>query len=269
LNPKTYIVTHDFTSVAEAAAKHAVELARQTKAKVMLLHIVKSDSEKAEALKKLEAEKAKLNLSATDPIVGVRVVAGSIFTDIAKVAKEENASFIMMGTHGAKGMQKVFGSFAIKVITSTDIPFIVVQDKVPADKIRTIVFPVDLTFESLQILNFAAMIAAEFDSEIHLVAVHETDRDLARKISNHIEVVKKQLNKKQVKFSIHLLEKSGNFQNMVINYAKEKNAEMIAMAYHSERLLPQFDPFAQTLITNDLKLPVMILNAKESGNLYF
>jgi hypothetical protein len=44
---------------------------------------------------------------------------------------------------------------------------------------------------------------------------------------------------------------------------------MIALAYHSESLLPQFDSFAQSLITNEEKLPVMIIAAKPAGNLYF
>ena len=41
--------------------------------------------------------------------------------------KKKSASAIIMGTHGAKGMQKLFGSFAMKVIISTSVPFMVVQ----------------------------------------------------------------------------------------------------------------------------------------------
>ena len=47
-----------------------------------------------------------------------------------------------MGTHGMKGMQKLTGSWALKVIVKSKVPFIVVQDP-PADQERyhNIVFP--------------------------------------------------------------------------------------------------------------------------------
>jgi hypothetical protein len=44
---------------------------------------------------------------------------------------------------------------------------------------------------------------------------------------------------------------------------------MVAIAYHSESLLPQFDTFAQSLITNENNLPCMILKSKQAGALYF
>jgi hypothetical protein len=54
-----------------------------------------------------------------------------------------------------------------------------------------------------------------------------------------------------------------------LNYAKEKSIDLIGIAYHSESLLPQFDTFAQSLITNDQNLPCMVLNSKLASALYF
>ena len=50
---------------------------------------------------------------------------------------------------------------------------------------------------------------------------------------------------------------------------KENNGGLIAIAYHYESLLPQFDSFAQDLITNKLGLPVLIVNSKLASALYF
>jgi len=43
------------------------------------------------------------------------------------------ALMVVMGTHGIKGMQKLMGSWALKVITSSKVPFIAVQDTPKAD----------------------------------------------------------------------------------------------------------------------------------------
>jgi hypothetical protein len=34
-------------------------------------------------------------------------------------------------------------------------------------------------------------------------------------------------------------------------------------------MLPQFDPFAQTIITNEQKIPVLIINGKDAGNYFY
>jgi nucleotide-binding universal stress UspA family protein len=265
-----YLVPHDFTSVGETATRHALEMARQTRGEVHLLNIVKSTGEKPEAQKKFDEAVAKLNLSASDPKVVVHVEAGNIFTDIAKKASEIRASYIIMGTHGAKGMQKVFGSFAIKVITSTFVPFIIVTEgSIPRTKIQKIVFPINSTSESLQISKFAGNKAEEFNREIHIIAPQEKDLELKRKITIYMDLVNKQLQKKNLKVITAMVEKKKAYQDAIMQYAKEQKADIIAISYHSDRLLPQLDSFAQSLITNSEKLPVLIINSKEVTSTYY
>lgn len=265
---KTILVPHDFSVVGEAATRHAIQMARQIQADVYLLHVVKSDSEKAAAQKKFAEVVAKLNLEPNDIKVLTIAKSGSIFTDIAIVAESIKASLIIMGTHGTKGMQKVFGSFAIKVINSTFVPFIIVQDVVPHEKIKKIIFPIETSSESLQVMNIAANLAIEFGAEILLVAQKETDTSLAMKIKVHLEVVSKQLAKKGVKSGFQLIEKSKTFDEKLMKIAKADNSDMIAIAYHDDSFFGT-GSFAQNLITNDGKIPVLIIKAKESGNYYY
>jgi len=264
-----YLVPHDFTPVADIAVRHALQIARQTNGIVYLLHVTKADSEKAAANAKFAALIPKLGLSIGDPKVEPIVKTGSIFTDIGTVAKDKHCSLVIMGTHGAKGMQKVFGSFAIKVITSTDVPFVIVQDRTPTERIEKIVFPINLTRESLQVMNAAANLALDFNATIHLIAPKETDNALVRKIHIHLEVVKSQLEKRNVKFEIIYLEKDKNFQGKILDYGKKIGTDLYAIAYFSDSLLPQFDTFAQNMITNEQQMPCLIINSKETGSTYF
>lgn len=270
MSTSVYLVPHDFTAVGETATRHAIEMARQTKGEVHLLNIVKSASEKPGMQTKFDEVLAKLNLGASDPKVQVHVEAGNIFTDIAKKASEIRASYIIMGTHGAKGMQKVFGSFAIKVITSTFVPFIIVQEgSVPHNQIAKILFPINSTSESLQISKFAGNKAEEFNSEIHIIAPSEKDLELKRKILIYMDLVNKQLSKKNLKVVTAYIEKKKAYHLAIVEYAKEHSCDIIAISYHSDRLLPQLDPFAQSLITNSEKLPVLIINSKEVTSTYY
>jgi nucleotide-binding universal stress UspA family protein len=269
VEPLSLLVAHDFTAVADAATLHALHLARQLKAEVHLLHIIKNDSEAAAANQKFDEIKNKLALKPWDPKLHTHVKKGNIFNDIGNTAEQLKCMLIIMGTHGAKGMQKVFGSFAIKVINSTNIPFVIVQDKIPSESIKKIVFPVDTNKESLQIVYMAATIASQFNSEIIMVAPKEEDAALKTKLKVHIEVVKKQIEKRNVKHEIKLLEKTKAYHETVLDFARQQQADMIAISYFSDRLLPQFDPFAQSIITNKDKLPVLILTASETGIGFF
>lgn len=267
---RAYLVPHDFTAVGDSAARYAVHLSLQSNANVHLLHVVKSDSEKAGARKKLEEVIQKMKAFGPNVKFEIHIEAGSIFTDIAKVAEKIHASLIIMGTHGAKGVsQKLFGSFAIKVITSTSCPFVIVQDKVPSAQLKKIVFPINLNSESLQVSKVAGVLATDFNAEIHMVAPKEKQLDLSQKLIIYSELVKKELAKLNIKAQTQFLDKSQAYHDAIVQYAKANAADLIAITYHSEAMLPQFDPYAQTLITNSAKIPVLIINGKDAGNYYF
>ena len=121
------LVPWDFTPVAENALKHAVRLARRIKenVKIYLLHIAKREKDIPELLDDLK-KIAEIETESTGISVQAIVREGSIFTEIGEVAKEVNAFLVVMGTHGIRGMQKLTGSWALKVIANSDVPFYVV-----------------------------------------------------------------------------------------------------------------------------------------------
>ncbi len=43
--------------------------------------------------------------------------------------ERNHALMVIMGTHGIKGLQKYTGSWALKVIIGSSVPFLVIQDK--------------------------------------------------------------------------------------------------------------------------------------------
>lgn len=254
------LVPYDFTPITRAALSHAFALGKILGEDIELLHIVAKESDKSKAengfkdlLNSLsDEEQSKLT---------TRIRVGDIFRDITREAEEGGFELLVMGTHGAKGLQKIMGSKAIKVITSGNTPFVVTQTKGPTGVIKSIVMPVDLTKESAQIVRFATKLAKRFNAEVHIVFKSETDEWLDKKLKNNVSYMRNVLNSDGVKYVINSLPGKKSLAKEVIDYGTQHNADLFAIAHFSESILPQFDSFSQDIITNPLQLPVLIVNA--------
>lgn len=268
MHSNLYIVPHDFSKVGEKALNYGIHLGRNVNTEIQLLHVVSNKSEVTNAKLKLEEIITKTERPSNITLT-VNIQVGSIFDEIGKIATKERAQLIIMGTHGEKGMQKVFGSYALKVITSCEIPFLIVEEDVVITPVKRVVVPIDLTKESLQIVNTAGDIAIMFDGAVHVIGEKQRDELMTQQMKNRILIVKNQYEEKNVNCSVEFLKDGGSYHKKIMEYAKDQKADMIAFAYHSESLLPQLDKFAQHLITNPLKLPCLVINSKPASALYF
>ncbi len=268
MNRNLYIVPHDFTPVGDTALNYAINLSKRVNVEIRLLHVVSSKSEEANAISKLD--KIIENAGIHEGISFSKSISeGSIFDEIGNIARKESAQLIFMGTHGSTGMQKLLGSKAMKVIVSADTPFIILQKDTPFRDIKNIVIPIDLTKESLQIVNNAGDMANIFGATVHVVGEKQNDQYLSQQMKTRILIVKKQYQDRNVPCLVEMMPKGGSYSKKIMEYVKEKEIDMVAIAYHSESLLPQFDTFAQSLITNENNLPCMILKSKPVGTHYF
>ncbi len=267
MSKNLYIVPYDFTPITHNALEYALFLGEKIHLEIMILHIAASREKGKPMVNKLVEVKNKLNVP-EGVEVSTKVVVGNLFSDIGRIAKENAAQLIIMGTHGSRGMQKIFGAKAMKVIVSAECPFIVVQKNTKPRDIKSVVVPIDLTKESMQIVNYAGDIANIFNAEVHVLAEKQTDQILNTRIQNRIKLVKEQYEERNVNAQISFV-KRRSYGKRVMNYVKANKIDMIAIAYHSESLFPQFDSFAPNLITNKEALPVLIVNSKLASALYF
>jgi nucleotide-binding universal stress UspA family protein len=268
MNKNLYIVPHDFTPVGDAALNYAIHLSKHVSIEIRLLHVVSSKSDMAKASVKLDEIIAKAG-NHKDVHFSKSIREGSIFDQIGELARSEKAQLIIMGTHGALGLQKLLGSNAIKVVVNADTPFIILQKDTPFKEIKNIVVPIDLNKESLQIINNAGDLAAMFGATVHVVGEKQSDEYLSQQMKTRILIVKKQYVERKVPCTVELVPPGGSYSKKIMEYARTHAIDMVAIAYHSESFLPQFDTFAQSLITNDSKLPCMILKSKQASSLYF
>ena len=260
MSKRTFVVPHDFTYTADNALDYAIKLAKQVDAKIELIHIVAKEDEILTTEKKLASIAG--NFPHSD--ISCKSIHGSIFTDIGKFAEQNDAIAIIMGTHGSKGMQKVFGSFAMKVIISTSVPFMIVQDNSEIKNIENILFPIHTTLESLQIVSLAGNIAKMFDSTIHIIGQKESEIGRVKKIKANLMGLAKRLEKMNVKCKLNLVDGETEYFDSISEYSKKINADLIAYSYDSDRFFASNDKFAQSIIFNKQNLPSIIINSKSA-----
>ena len=261
-NQAIYLVPFDFSPIGENAALHALQMAATIGGSVTLLHVVKSEHEVTNAEQLLDEVVGNMAQGRSVSVSG-RVVVGSIFEEIGRIAEALDAHLIVMGTHGARGLQKIFGSHAIRVITSSSIPFVVTQEKTHGDSINRIVMPVNLTKESIQVMKFAVDLAQKFDAEVHVLGEAEADEWLENKVKVNMMLARKYFAKHGIRSEVTMLPGNKSYEEEVIEYGQANNADLFAIAYFTESLLPQFDTFAQSVITNEPQIPVLVINAQE------
>ena len=262
MNTKLLVPT-DFSEVAQSAMQHAIKFSEIINADVVLLHVVSSRDEVEEAKEKLSKEITLGNSisSSCNLISFVRI--GNIFEDIGDVAAELGISLIFMGTHKASRWQKLVGSRAIKVISSSPVPFIVTQEKLMnSSGYDNIVVPLDLNVETKQKLELVAKIAHYFDSQVHLLTNDDSDEFIKTKLKANQVWASNYLESKDIKNSSHLVDQDDSLAEGIFKLSKEVDADLIAiMNLEDETVLGLYEnTFQEEIVANDLKVPVLCVN---------
>jgi nucleotide-binding universal stress UspA family protein len=265
-NP-VFLVPTDFSEVCTNAAHRAASLAKDYNYKIVLLHVIdkntigelKKEGKGTEWVKERLEELARTLVK--EFVIQVDSIAreGDIFSTIAEVAEELKASLIFLGTHGKVGLQKITGSFALKVITSSEIPTIVIQKRPFGHKLSKIVMPMTSDAGPWSKTKWAASIAKEFNSTIEIIHIPGDEmEDIITMITNHFIA-------NNVKYTIKAADKSGNFTKQVLDYATAENADLILIMTNPDKNLKSFllGSYDEDIIFNPSQIPVMCVNPRD------
>ena len=267
---KSIMVTWDFSAVSYNALKHAIKLAHSLKNNIILFHIVNEPTEEEGASKRMveTVEEIKKDLGED---VGYQVQHGVIFKEISDFAsnEENNINFVVMGTHGMKGNQKLFGSWALRVVSGSTVPFIVVQDQPPEkDRYTDIVFPIDFKSENKEKLQWAIFLGKYLNSKIHLYKAPVQDKNLQKKVNVNLNFAIRFLIQNSIEYEIHTSTKSSSsqYKKELLALCKKINADLILITTtkHITKLDYIFGAKEQLLLANNEKIPVMCVNPKSN-----
>jgi nucleotide-binding universal stress UspA family protein len=264
---KKILVPTDFTKVGETALNHAITVANVIGAEIHVLHVIDNKSYIAETRAKLLAL-AEMTKAEKGVEIHTIVRIGSIFEDIDEVATELEASLIIMGTHGLRGMQFITGSRALRIVTDSTVPFIIVQERgIRNHGYENIVVPLDLHRETKQKLSLVADMAKYFNSKIHLISPGETDEFLKNQLDRNIAYASKFLTEREISFTVQSTEtKTSGFVKAMLNFASSIDADLITiMNFYENSLMGMIGGgYEQQVITNETQIPVLCLNPKDT-----
>jgi len=268
---KPILIPTDFTVVAQYAIEMAVPFARLTNSEIVLVHIVKKASETPEAKAQVELEADKAARDFGVPVKGI-VREGTIFTTIGETVTELDASLVVMGTHGIRGMQKLTGSWALKVIVTSKVPIIVVQSTPKKMTVDRIAFPVDYKRENREKIGWAYYVAKLFNSKVFIFSARPStlfskkDKKLDQAIKTNLSFTEKFLKSKNVNYEVAMAKGSESFAKESLHYAEEIEADLILIT--TTKLISKVDfalgPVEQDIITNNSNIPVMCVNPRKA-----
>ncbi len=259
----TILVPYDFTDIAMHAVEHALSLSKNNSLSISLLNIVKKEAEIESITLRLsrEAEIISEKLG-VKPLTYVR--EGNIFKTINQVAEELNATMVVMGTHGIKGLQKLTGSWALKVIVGSKIPYFVVQQPPSDTDEKKIVFPVDFKTENKEKLIWADFISKFLKIKIYLFSTSSKDGVVEPRTKANLVFCKNFLTEKGIDYELSLSDGGGSFSQETLNFANNIDADAIIImttrdiAFHDYVLGAN----EQQIIANSSKVPVMVINPR-------
>ncbi len=136
---KTIVFPTDFSTASDAALVHAEALARQQAARLLIVHVEEPplaygggelyyglpEPNSERILKMLE------DVRPSDPSVPFahRLTMGDPAGEIVRIAADENAEMIVLGTHGRTGMTRLLmGSVAESIVRRAPCPVLVYRE---------------------------------------------------------------------------------------------------------------------------------------------
>jgi len=260
---KKILVPTDFTKVADFALQHAVKVSSVVKEQLVLLHIVDSMDKVAEAQAKLDSIANETN-SKYNILPETIVRIGNIFVDIASVADEINSSMVIMGSHRIKEKSTMSESVTLKVVTSSKVPFITIQEPPINKRYDEIVFPIDYTAENIEKHGWISYFCDYYLSRFHLIKPSVSDPKLQAKIDLNMASARKYLDERGARYYVYTVMGTKPYAEEILEMAANIRADLIVLMTTKVDNGSTYtvEPNELFIISNADYIPVMSINPR-------
>lgn len=278
LDIRKILVPVDFSETSDHATEHAAWLAATTQAELFLVHVMPQNHYYFESpepfilpvdeeeIRKATEEKLRIisrelfdkyNITSRN-----RVLHGKISSELIDFATAENVDVILMGTHGAKGLEEILiGSNAQHVVSLAPCPVITFQQEKRKPGFSNIVLPIDRSRHSREKVGVAINIATLCNSKIHIVGLLDNDDDGEyQKLQLVLDQVTIAIDRAEISYTRHTV-KGDNIAVEAMSYAGSINADLILILTEDESVLGKLDlgPLSRHIV-NHSPIPVLSMN---------
>ncbi|MFN7261834.1 MAG: universal stress protein [Cyclobacteriaceae bacterium] len=273
---KKIIVPCDFSEPAIEAFKFALDLAKKSKGSVLVVKVIDIPiayeasfgmptyafnlgmSKELEEDARKSFDKLQQKFGKGYKKVKFFVVHGPASMMIRDFIEEKKPDLVVMGTHGASGLQEFFvGSNTEKIVRFSKVPVFAIRKAIPVSKIKNIVFPTSLELNQTDFIKKLMVVQAFFKAKLHILFLNTPfnfvrDNEL-KDYAKHFEFRNYTLNIRNDRY-----EPDG-----IIAFTNEVKADMLAMATHGRKGLSHFVSGSITeSVVNHVKCPVWTYTIK-------
>ena len=185
---KKLAVLIDFTSVCEIAIEHAAVIVRHTLSTLILVNIADpSQKEKEKDIKEKMRSHAQLLDQEGIPYI-LKVGYGEFFSTIPEFLTKTGADFVVVGTHGIKGIADAsYGLNIIRLIQSLSQPTLIVQShsEAPHEGYDSILIPNILNKEPINQIEVIKEFSKKFESRITILDFINNEGTTGEKETNY------------------------------------------------------------------------------------
>jgi len=273
---KTILVPVDFSEYSEYALEVAASIAKNNAANIVVVHMLglsnaflsKDEAEEVfNAIYYMKLSKKKFkeflnkpylkNIEVTETIKNYKV-----FTEINELANEFQADLIVMGSHGVTGFSDVFiGSNTEKVVRTSEIPVLVIKEKMKDFNIKRAIFVTDLELESSEAYVKTRDFLLNFECKLELLYIKlpeyfQSTDEINEKYSKFLNATG--LN--ELDFPTINYYDEYSLESGVFNYCKKNDTDVIIIPTHGRRGLSHFfyGSFGED-IANHSNIPVITI----------
>ncbi|MRH99705.1 universal stress protein [Kriegella sp. EG-1] len=174
--------------------------------------------------------------------------------------KNEDIDIIVSGTKGASGYKEVFlGTNTVRMIKNVkNIPIIAVPEIYEFQNLNHIAFPTDFKHHfSAEIMHPLLSLAKKFNSKIHILHINESNKKDKFQESNKFTLMEYL---SPVEHEFHYVPHYSAKTNVIANFLKELDINLLAMVYNERNYLDQL--MREPVVTNmayHCKIPLLVL----------
>lgn len=227
------LVPCDFSVSARRGLEFAVELAQATSGAIIVLSVISQQQvdENPLASERYKTDFENFMVSVSQRVHIIHTIRfGRLLPAVLGIISEESVDLIVMGTRGSRGWESTFmGSNVEKILRRSPVPVFAVNQQSHLKSLKSIVFPCNLVLGDHYGVAHLKKLQALLNARLHLLHVDTTSRGNERVLMQ--EVRDYAAFHGLINFTINIV-KDTDEKDGILHFAKEINADMIAMTTH-------------------------------------
>lgn len=263
------VVALDFSDISLNALDFAIALAEKKDGEIILIHVIEAvfdfASQASIAMESMhrDAEKLMHRTISSREHTGLKFTSvikeGTASISVCKLAAEEEATLIVMGTQGSSGiLSSLMGSTTINLIKEATVPTLVVPAESDPSLIQKVAIAMEFADDETDFIDWVIGLSERWESGLEFVHVQTGPLiDVDRKIGELVSFL--ETNHPGIPTKIHKFYATTAVEGLD-QYLEENENVVLVMSHHHKNVWDQILSRSQTIkMIFHSKVPILVM----------